>query len=282
MNISDCLKLKTDFSVYLEKEKHLTLNTRKSYDLDLAQFINFWQSIQEKEGDSRISLSRIIERYSTALLHKTLDKRSVARKMSCLNSFIKFLKLHDINIDVKFERPRIENKAPQFLEADEVEFLIEKLPNENIPSQKPTRDKLILEVLYSTGIRCSEIVNIKMQDIDWVNKKIFINTKNRKSRGVPLKEKTAIKLKNYIDKERKENGEFLFTNHKNESLTTRSIQRICGMFETFLTKSKKITPHILRHSFAIHTIKDGTDLKTVEELLGLRTLNITKQYKKSL
>lgn len=281
MNISDCLKFKNDFISYLKIEKHLALNTRKSYDLDLAQFINFWKEVLERE-DSGITLSRAISRYNTALLHKTLDKRSVARKMSCLSSFIRYLKLHDINIDITFERPRIINKAPEFLKNNEIEFLIEELSNKNIPSQKPTRDKLILDILYSTGIRCSEIVNIKIQDIDLANKQIFINTKNRKSRVVPLKEKTEGKLKFYIEKERPTKGEFLFLNHKNESLTTRSIQRICGMFERFLTEGKKITPHILRHSFAIHMIQDGADLKTVEDLLGLRTLNITKQYKKSV
>lgn len=281
MNISDCLKYKNDFISYLEIEKHLALNTRKSYDLDLAQFINFWKEIQGKE-DSEITLSRAISRYNTALLHKTLDKRSVARKMSCLSSFIRYLKLHDISVEIAFERPKIINKAPEFLLNNEIEFLIDELSNRNIPSQKPTRDKLILDILYSTGIRCSEIVNIKIKDIDLVNKQIFINTKNRKSRVVPLKEKTEGKLKFYIEKERSEKGEFLFLNHKSESLTTRSIQRICGMFERFLTEGKKITPHILRHSFAIHMIQEGADLKTVEDLLGLRTLNITKQYKKSV
>ncbi len=281
MNIQDCLKYKNDFIRYLEIEKHLALNTRKSYDLDLAQFINFWKEIQEKEA-SEIPISKAISRYNTALLHKILDKRSVARKMSCLSSFIRFLKLHDINIEISFERPKIVNKAPEFLANKEIQFLIEELPNKSIPSQKPTRDKLILDILYSTGIRCSEIVNIKIKDIDLTNKKIFINTKNRKSRMVPLKETTESKLVDYIKKECTENGEFLFVNHKNESLTTRSIQRICGMFEKFLTEGKKITPHILRHSFAVHMIEKGTDLKMVEELLGLRTLNVTKQYKKSV
>jgi integrase/recombinase XerC len=270
-----------EFLDYVKIERNLSAHTHRAYAGDLKQLINFWQTVEKREKEPA-SLHQVIERFFVALYHKKIDKSSIARKISCLHSYEKFVeKRHNIILDLKLTRPRTDKKLPVYLSVDEVFYLLDTISPEQMPTPYPLRDKAIFELLYATGIRCSELINIKMKDVNFNEKTIIIYGKGRKERMVLFGDPCRKKLLNYISHERaiiRNNAEHLFLNYRNEPLTTRSIQRICGMFREFLQVKRAITPHKLRHSFATHLLHQGADLRTVQELLGHKTMASTEKY----
>ena len=215
------------------------------------------------------------------LHHKKISKSSIARKLSCIQSFEKYIKKDGITLNLTIIRPRIDKKLPIYLSVDEIFHLLDSIKNEELPTQKPLRDKAIFELLYATGIRCSELVTIQLRHIDMQQKTIRIMGKGTRERLVLFGKKAYSSIMLYLSKERPPVAavdEFLFLNHRNEPLTSRSIQRIIEMFRTFLKSERSITPHKLRHSFATHLLNQGTDLRVIQELLGHKTLSSTEKY----
>ncbi len=282
MNFVEFLEHKEHFLNYLIFEKKLAKNTSRAYKLDIEQFITFWENnIKIKNRD--FNFVEIIGIYNVILNQKDIDKRSIARKLSCLSSIVKFLRAKGLDIEIQFIRPKLEQKSLDFLAEEDIKFLTEMVPDEKIQTQRPLRDKAILDLLYCTGILCSEIVEIKTNDIDWNARSIKINGKGKKDRVVTFTYMASEKLKKYIKQERPQDqettrSEYLFLNYRGTKLTTRSIQRICQGFEKFLNNQKTVTPHKLRHSFTVHMLNHGVEIKKIEEQLGLKSLEITKRY----
>ncbi len=269
-----------DFMTYLDVERNLTKNTQRSYQSDFDLFTEFWDRINSAELQP-IILRPAIERYFVSLYHKNIDKSSIARKISCFTSFERFLKKTGIPLELKLQRPRVDKKLPTYLSVDEIFYLLDTLTEEELPTKRPIRDKAIFELLYATGIRCSELCSITFKDLDLENKIIRIMGKGRKERLVLFGQKAQERLKLYLEKERSrpiDTKEALFVNYCNKPLTTRSIQRIIQMFRLFLKGKKNITPHKLRHSFATHLLNQGVNLRIVQELLGHQTLASTEKY----
>lgn len=236
-----------------------------------------------------LALRQIIERHLVSLFYKKIDKSSIARKFSCFKSFERFLRTQGIVLNLKLQRPRLDKKLPIYLSIDEINYLLDNIPIKDLHTKKPLRDTAIFELLYATGIRCSELTAIKLKDIDLTNKTIRIWGKGRKERIVLFGRKAQKKLQDYLTKERKSimsrtkskninNNEPLFVNSIGAPLTSRTIQRIVSMFRTFLKLDRHITPHKLRHSFATHLLNQGADLRIVQELLGHKTLSSTEKY----
>lgn len=281
MNLKEFEEKKKEFLIYLEVEKNLTTNTLRSYQIDLQQFIQFWHDLKDNEKNT-LTLRQILERYLVTLFYKKITKSSIARKFSCFRSFEKFLLSQGIVLNFKLKRPRIDKKLPIYLSVDEIFYLLDTVENVALPTKKPIRDKAIFELLYATGIRCSELTNIKMKDLDLENKTIRIWGKGRKERIVLFGSKAQQKIKDYLEKERRPiprtMQEPLFINQQGTPLTSRSIQRIIQMFRAFLKLDRTITPHKLRHSFATHLLNQGADLRMVQELLGHKSLSSTEKY----
>jgi site-specific recombinase XerD len=280
MNITEFKNYSQDFLLYIKVERNLSKNTCRSYNSDLKLFEEFWAKIQASEPEE-LPFTQVIERYFVQMFHKKIDKSSVARRISCFTSFKRFLK--SINVQLKFslQRPRTDKKLPIYLTVDEIFYLLDTVKNEDLPTQRPLRDKAIFEVLYATGIRCSELCNISIGNIDFTNKIIRIMGKGRKERLALFGSKAHTKILEYLEHERPKAHSFaekLFVNCRNEPLDPRSIQRIIGMFGTFLPVKKIITPHKIRHSFATHLLNQGVDLRTVQELLGHQNLSSTEKY----
>ncbi len=269
-----------DFMTYLDVERNLTKNTQRSYQSDFDLFKAFWARINTTEKEP-LALRPALERYFVSLYHKNIDKSSIARKISCFTSFQRFLKKTGIPLELNLQRPRIDKKLPTYLSIDEIFYLLDTLPEEQLPTKRPIRDKTIFELLYATGIRCSELCLITFKDIDLENKLIRITGKGRKERLVLFGQKAQERIKLYLAKERSlptDTKEALFVNYCNKPLTTRSIQRIIQMFRIFLKGKKNITPHKLRHSFATHLLNQGVNVRIVQELLGHQTLASTEKY----
>lgn len=270
----------SQFLTYLKVERNISKHTYRAYQSDLTHFDAFWNNLEKKDSHN-YQLRQSLERYLVSLYHKKISKTSIARKISCFSSFERFLLKKNITINLKVTRPRIDKKLPHFLSVDEITYLLDTVSPECMPTARPLRDKAILELLYATGIRCSELTQIRICDINMSEKQVRIRGKGKKDRIVIFGSKAYEKLELYCSQERTTpttTEEYLFLNYRNEPLTTRSIQRICSMFGNLLNPARAITPHMLRHSCATHLLNQGADLRFVQELLGHATLASTEKY----
>lgn len=268
---------KDPFLTYVEVERNLSHNTYKSYKFDLDQFFAFWES------QSTVELQLIVQRFLTSLYHKKVKKASVARKISTIMSLVRYMQAQGIEIRLDIARPRVEKQLPTYLSVEEITYLLDGLDISTLPTQRPLRDRVILEILYSTGIRCSELIAVRLSDIDFSSKSMRITSgKGDKERIVLFGNKAKVRLLEYIDNERcldaKPDDSALLVSLRGRSMTTRTVQRVCSMFSTFLDIKKQVTPHTLRHSFATHLLNAGMDLRSLQELLGHSSLSSTEKY----
>jgi site-specific recombinase XerD len=280
MKVHEFQEKKDEFLLHLEVERNLSTHTLKAYESDLRQFIEFWQSLGSKEQEL-LSVRQIIERYLVSLFYKRIDKNSIARKFSCFKSFAAFLQKHNIILNLQLKRPRIDKKLPIYLSIDEVVHLLDTVKDSDLPTRSPIRDKAIFELLYATGVRCSELTNIKLCDIDMSAKTVRVHGKGNRERIVLFGSKAKEKLTEYLTKERHASqtlGEPLFLSNRKQKITPRTVQRVIEMFRSFLKIDRQITPHKLRHSFATHLLNQGVDLRVVQELLGHQSLSSTEKY----
>ncbi|HJZ23886.1 MAG TPA: site-specific tyrosine recombinase/integron integrase [Candidatus Babeliales bacterium] len=280
LTLKELMQYKEDFYVYIDIERNLSQHTQRAYTQDLEQFFQFWQQAQMLDKKD-IPIQQIVERFLINLFNKKFNKSSIARKISCFASFEKFLTKDGIKLNLRISRPRLDKKLPVSLSIDEIFHLLDKVPDSDLPTQRPLRDKAIFELMYATGIRCSELVNISLSDIDLEHKIIRIFGKGRKERMVLFGSKAYERLTQYLTQERhvpKNRQEPLFVNHHHGRLTSRSVQRIFQMFRAFLKIKRPLTPHAIRHSFATHLLNQGVDLRLVQELLGHKSLASTERY----
>ncbi len=280
MTLEQFIEKKDEFLIYISVERNLADNTQRAYQGDLGQFITFWQMLRSQES-TPLPLRTIIERFLVSLFHKKITKSSIARKFSCFTSFEQFLRTQGIRLNLKLARPRIEKKLPVYLSVDEIFHLLDTVKESDLPSKRPIRDKAVFELFYATGVRCSELINIRIKDINMAAKTIRIIGKGDKERMVLFGQKAHHKVSLYLKHERPvpvSPDEHLFLNYCNKPLTSRSVQRIVEMFRSFLHIDRRITPHKIRHSFATHLLNQGADLRIVQELLGHKSLSSTEKY----
>jgi integrase/recombinase XerC len=281
IHINQFMEYTSKFLDYLKNERHLSENTQRAYKADLIQCLQYWQELEIQE-QKQLDFLYLLKEFTKILFNIEIDHTSIARKISCLNSFKKFLKKHGINISIKLKRPFVKVKKPEALPVNNIFYLLDQVLDDDLPTRRPLRDKAVLELLYATGVRVSELVQIEIGNINFSNKSIIIRNKKRKERVVFFGSKALNRLHAYISLERPkiiDKNERLFVNYKNSSLTTRSIQRICAMFRQFLIDKGHLTPCMLRNSFATHMLHQGADLNTVQELLGHKILASTERYK---
>ncbi len=285
MNLKNLQEYVASFLIFLEIEKNSSDHTIRAYRADLGQLIAFWKRIAEQEKGVPHSFDTILQRFIVALFYKKLQKSSLSRKLSCLRSLQNYLAREGITIKINAKSPRVEKKLPKILTVDEIFYLLDTVKNEELPTSFPHREKAIFELIYATGVRCSELVNIKLQDIDFNEKSIRIYGKGRKERMVLFGDKAKNSVYKYLERERPRmdphrRTDFLFLNFMGYRITTRTVQRIFEMFRKFLKVDRELTPHKLRHSFATHMLSQGVDLRIIQELLGHKTLNTTEIYTK--
>ncbi len=274
-----------DFLTFLEVEKNASPHTRRAYASDLTQFLKFWTAILKEEASTAdlLTFETVWRRYIVSLFYKKMSKTSLARKLSSLRSFQQFLTNQGIKLNMAMKSPRLDRKLPVTLTVDEIFYLLDTIKDDQLPTSFPFRDKAIFELMYATGIRCSELVNIKLVDLDLDNRIIKVMGKGRKERMVLFGSKAAGVLEKYLNVERpalarETQQPFLILNYNGGQLTTRSVQRIFEMFRHFLQIDRKLTPHKIRHSFATHLLQQGVDLRIIQELLGHKTIATTEIY----
>ena len=260
------------FISYLQVEKNYSNHTIQNYGSDLEYFLNFIGKIPVTKVDYQL-----LRKYLAHLRGQQLKPRSLARKLSTLRSFYKYLFREGIIQDspaALLMSPKLDKPLPKFISEDEMVALIEA------PDTKTTfgkRDRAILETLYSTGIRVSELVGLNIGDVDLIGNVARVRGKGKKERLVPIGNKAVKAIKVYLD-DRPERPEAMFLNKNKTRLTRRSVNNIAEKYIKQTSCSKGISPHVLRHSFATHLLDHGADLRSVQELLGHVNLSTTQIY----
>lgn len=261
-----------DFISYISK-KNYSINTYTSYINDLYYFTIF-----VKKDLIKVTFEDVKD-YLEHLNLKKEKSSSVRRKISSLKSFYKFLYKNgymdkkDYPL-TKVAYPKMEKKLPKFIYYNDLLEII----NESTKDKDGVRDRLIIEMLYATGVRVSELVNIKINDIDFNNRRIIVLGKGNKERIVYYGEYAEEVLKEYLKTHERKNHNYLFVNAKGGQLTDRGVRYIIDNIMSKLSVKVHVTPHVLRHTFATDMLNNGCDIKVVQELLGHSSLKATEIY----
>ena len=270
-----------NFKNYLKLERGLSDNSIKSYDYDLILFKKFL--ITNKINDTPLNCKpETIKNY----LYKSFsDKKSIsqARSISAIKSFFNYLIFEGYIKDSpisNIESPKQEKKLPKVLTEEEIKKLINSIDLNHDFGQ---RNKTIIEILYGTGIRVSELINLKLSNIFFKENIIKVIGKGNKERFVPLGEIASNELKIYINNRNRmkidsKSSDILFLNRYGRGLTRSMIFKIISDASKRIGLDKKISPHTLRHSFATHLIKNGADLRTIQLILGHESITTTEIY----
>lgn len=279
VNVNNSLKI---FIEYLQIEKNYSQYTIEHYQHDIREFFLFMseQGI-ERLDNVEYSDTRI---YLTKLFNQQLSRKSVARKISCMRSFYKFLLREKQVEDNPFSLvsiPKLEKRLPDFFYEEELSELFKACETETVLGK---RNKALLELLYATGIRVGECSKIQLKDLDLSLSTVLVHGKRRKERYVPFGSFAHDALEDYILngrkdllKEKEDHG-YLFLNFRGGPLTDRGIREILNKLIEQSALTGKIHPHKLRHSFATHMMSNGADMRTVQELLGHAFLSSTQVY----
>jgi len=267
-----------DFLQFLITEKGASIHTTKNYSIDLREFRKF---LGEKPLKDVTYID--IRAFLAFLKSRDYSKSSVARKLACLRSFFKYLARENVmtqNPAVGISTPRKEKRLPDFLNPDEVTKLLDA-PNK--PTWEEKRDKSILEMLYSSGLRVSELVGLNHDDCDLFGGVLRVRGKGKKERIVPVGQVALNCLKSYLDEKPPKDlapafKKPLFVSRLGGRLTDRSVRRMILKYVKRTGLGKEVSPHMFRHSFATHMLDRGADLRSVQELLGHASLSTTQIY----
>lgn len=263
------MKQVSKFLDYLKYEKGFSDYTIKSYKIDLCEFYDFCK-------DSEISID-IIRKYLKNLYELNYKNKTISRKISSLKSYFKYLESENIikeNPMRLISNPKIEKTLPNYLNYEDLEKL---LAYPNISNKYGLRDALVLEMLYSTGARVSELTNIKLKNINFAERKILILGKGNKERFVYYGTKCEKLLNEYLKLDHK-NSPYLLIGKNKEKLNEREIRQIVTQTAKKAGLSVHVSPHTLRHTYATHMLNEGADLKSVGDLLGHENLSTTQIY----
>lgn len=278
-----------DFAVYMEMERNLSAHTIKSYLTDLRQFQIYVQgNVQSRESFGRININMpdhlLIRSYLRALYRQKVKKSTVARKIAAVRSFFKYL-LREGRVETNpaelIRAPLPEKHIPAFLSVDEILAVLNIEFKDDLLG---ARDRALMELFYSSGIRLGELTGLNVGDISFSQGLLKVRGKGKKERIVPVGGPALSAIQSYlkilagVSANRVIQDGPLFVNSRGGRLTSRSVARIVDKVVRISGISRKISPHALRHSFATHLMNAGADLRAIQELLGHESLSTTQKY----
>jgi len=271
------------FLRYMSVDRGMSGHTVENYSFDINDFIRFCEDAGAPARAGEIT-TRLARRYLANLQKLGRERATISRHVSSLRSYFKFLKTRGVverNIFKSLDTPKLEKKLPEFLFLDEMESLL-NAPAADTPAG--LRDRAILELLYSAGLRVSELAGLDIQDLPRPGgDEMTVTGKGRKERIVFTGGRARTAVGAWLDRGRpefrsEESGSALFLNRLGGRFTVRGVQRTVKKYIHEIALAKHITPHSLRHSFATHLLNNGADLRTIQELLGHASLSTTQIY----
>jgi integrase/recombinase XerC len=276
-------ELQSHIEAFLEdlQRQNVSVHTLKAYGGDLRDFVEYFTPPGE-EPPSPAEFDVLKMREWMASLHsKGNTAISIRRKVSALRMFFKFLTRdgHAKTNPAKLLRlPKAPKKLPLVMTAEQTSNLLDGVgKDESRPH--PKRDVAMLELLYGSGLRVSELVGLDLQDIDHAERWLRVRGKGRKERQVPFPGKAADALRTYLmERHASPNESAVFVNHHGRRITTRGVSKIVKFYSTAIAGDSEIHPHSFRHAFATHLLGDGADLRAIQELLGHARLSTTQKY----
>ena len=259
---------------FLKGEHGVSPHTLRAYTEDLKEFISF---VDKKP---KIINNLDIRSYLAFLHHKKLQRSSISRKLTTIRSFFKYLHREGYvksNPAKLVSSPKTPKDLPRFLTIDEILSLLDKPRGDTF---KATRDRAILELLYSSGLRVSELTSLDISDLDIKGSLVRVKGKGRKERIVPVGSKAMNAIQNYLPERisLRKKSPALFLNNRGGRLTQRSVRRILLHYSRMSNLKGDLSPHTLRHTFATHLLHEGADLRSIQELLGHTSLSTTQKY----
>lgn len=269
----DIDELLEKFIDYILVEKNLSENTVGAYKNDLLKFKEF---LEKKKLKLNSIENQDITEFIIFLKKKNLSSLSIVRILSSLRNFYKFLIGKGIikNLKLTIESPKVEKKLPEVLSKEEIEKI---LSVENL-SKNSIRDLAILELFYGSGLRVSEVCNLKISDLNLDEGFVKIRGKGNRERIAILNERTIELIRKYLSLRKPSTEDYLFLNSRRKRISRQSIWKIVKKYTKYAGIGKNVKPHTLRHSFATHLLSEGLDLRIVQELLGHKSISTTEIY----
>ncbi len=272
-----------DFIHYLVVERGLAPNTIESYKRDLVKYAEYLKKVETVSSFEEVTREHIIA-FMRYMMENGKSSKTIARHVASIRSFHQFLlreHIMDKDPSVHIETPQVERTLPKVLSPDEVEALL-TAPDESTPFGR--REKAMLELLYATGIRVTELMNLNVEDVHMTMGFVRCIGKGDKERIVPMGKMASEALQKYIEEsrpkllKRNQKEEALFLNHHGRRLTRQGFWKILKKLALSAQIEKELTPHTLRHSFATHLLENGADLRAVQEMLGHADISTTQIY----
>lgn len=270
------------FIKHMKYEKKCTPLTLTAYSSDLKQFFNFLDQQGVSYSDETVTFQQV-RLWIAQLMNENIQPRSIIRKLAALKAYYNFLlkkQLITHNPVAPIQSPKFSADLPAFIETEKMDTLLD---NVTFPTGfVGVRDKLILSILYATGLRRAELINLKINAIDWNNQFIKIMGKRQKERIVPISKTLLQEIKKYLNlrsrtfPNQKEN--FLFLTNKGNKLYPKFVYKLVTRYLGLITQKQKRSPHVLRHTFATTLLNNGADLNAIKELLGHQSLASTQVY----
>jgi integrase/recombinase XerC len=266
-----------NFILYLTTEKRYSQHTIDAYERDLTQFINYAEV--KKIIEFNEFSSTFIRGWIVQLFEEKIKAKSINRKLAALRTFYKWLRKEElvtINPMAKVQGPKNEKRLPAF--AKESELQTEKLDELYADSLNGKRDKVIFELFYQTGIRLSELIDLRVQNVS--SESIKVIGKRNKERIIPISKDLYDQIQTYIQVKNQQVGEspFVFSLKFGKKIYPMLVYRIINQYLSIATNLDKTSPHVLRHTFATHMLNRGTGLETLKDLLGHANLSATQVY----
>ena len=264
------------FLNYILKEKRYSKHTFIGYQKDLLDFEAFCE--KEFECSSALAKPKMVRFWFSTLMDSNHEARTVRRKSSSLKSYYKYLIKTNVIVQSPMETvplPKLSKKLPKFVEEKNMNFLLDQVPFEN--DFTGCKEKFVIELLYHTGIRLSELINIELNDVNLELHQVKVLGKRNKERIVPFSSQFNETIKNYLSY-RYSDTNFLLVTEKGNKMYPKMVYRIVNNYLSKVTTLTQKSPHVLRHSFATHMLNNGAELNAIKELLGHVNLSATQVY----
>jgi integrase/recombinase XerC len=278
--------LKDSIQLYIKSlaRENASPHTIRNYERELTEFAEYLKPKDSNPPTVQAIDLLMIREWMTSLYDRGLNVTSIRRALAAVRSFFRFLQRTGVverNPAKLVRTPKAPKVLPRVMTAEHVSNLLDgsQQKAESLERPHPVRDVAILELLYGTGVRVSELVGLNLDDIQFGDRWILVRGKGRKERQVPLGSKAAAAIERYLSERKPGRGEkAVFLNHRGKRLSDRAVRSIVKLYGSIVLGDSSIHPHSFRHAYATHLLSDGADLRAIQELLGHARLSTTQKY----